>query len=70
MTYTSTYVTCRDCGHRLVEMTGEGAERPRARRESCTGYECPVDDYEAVGVGKIGGGGCGARFDLDGNCLP
>ena len=71
MTYTTTHVSCPDCSHRLVELTGD-KEKMHLRNDNapCTGYECPVEGFEFHQHGvKIEGGGCGARFDLEGNRL-
>ena len=71
MTYTTSYVRCRDCGHRLIELTGEAGNRHLANdNQRCTAYECPVESLQFRQHGRaVEGGGCGAKFDLDGNRL-
>lgn len=58
MTYTTTFVGCPGCGHhRLTEISPRG--RSRKPWEQLVEYHCCRQD-----------GGCGARYDSDGNRLP
>lgn len=67
-TFTTTYVTCRECGHRLTEIMLETGLPPRPL-QTADGYHCdPVDLVLNNGIARAGPNyGCGVKYDLSGN---
>jgi hypothetical protein len=70
-TYTTTFVTCRECGHKLTEVFAEEQDWRGSMRKVFAYYECdPADLVLNNGIGRAGPNyGCGARYDRDGRRL-
>lgn len=65
-TFTTTYVICRECGHKLTEIilaTGQ----PVGRFQTATGYHCDPADLVLHDRPAGPNYGCGAKYDLEGN---